>query len=185
MIEPKDVKAPDIERAIRWGMCLRCGEKLGKFRANAITPGQYLARQAPMPQMDTKCARFIAQQAGRVMVVFITREPSQLFGSEHAASFRLPEACAIEWWNGERPAFREEAIMATKRDLPMLFEMCHESVEKFSELGTLVWQLSATLPRNIGPNVSSCADCRKSTADVGVMGCTKEGCPLFGEEPIT
>lgn len=174
----------EIERAIRWGLCWRCLEKLGKYRSTVANCQEVVTLLAGTPQLHTGCARELAGEIPHVVAIWTSRSSSDPVMAGEDLRFSMPNPDAVEWRFEGRHAFREEVIMAVKAMLPALFENCNMQEDAFDALGRRVAALLPSLPRNSGPGVSSCTDCHKSTADATVMGCTKEGCPLFGEEAV-
>lgn len=179
----------NLEKALRWGMCYTCGEKLTKFRASVVTPQDAITGRSAFPPSHTDCARQIAKETGGTCCVWIAREPSRpMLGQgqrgESVASFQLPPAVAFEWYAEGREAYRDEAIMALKAMIPGLLLACNENVKEFQDLGRRVFLLVPNLPRQSSANVPPCPleGCGMTADDPQVLGCTREDCGLFGSE---
>lgn len=173
-------------RAVKWGMCYDCGDKLTRFRAFVLTPTEALTGRSMIPAKHTDCARLVAERSNHVVAVWIAREaPQPMMGVQNGinvAYFQLPPAAALEWWIDGRHAFRDEAIMAIKAAVPPLLLACNEDVNEFRDLGHRVRALVPNLPIKASPTVGACIGCKLETSDPGVLGCTAEDCPLFMEE---
>lgn len=170
-------------RAVKWGMCYDCGDKLTKWRSSVLTPTEALTGRTGTPPSHTDCARLEAQKANHVVALWIMREaPRPMMGVQNGRSvafFQLPPAAAIEWWIDGRHAFRDEAILAIKAAVPALLLACNEDVNEFRDLGARVRALVPNLPIKASPTVGACISCKLETSDPAVLGCTSEECPLF------